>query len=81
MILPCPCASIRRPAYWLRNHTAFKFVSITVFQNSSECSAAGARRMVPALFTRMSIEPNSFTVSSTSILRIASSHTSPDRVM
>src|ERR1035441_7984892 len=40
MIFPEPCASIFLPAYWLMRKTLLRLVSMTVFQNSSECSAA-----------------------------------------
>ena len=55
MILPAPRSTIRFPISRLMTNCAFRLVSMTWSQYSSGCSAAGLRRIVPALFTRMSI--------------------------
>ena len=65
MILPDPCASICFPACLLKRNTLERFVSMTVCQSSSECSTAGARRIIPALLTRISMEPKWWTTCST----------------
>ena len=65
-ILPRPRASMCLPAARHRRNTAVRFTSSTAAQSSSEKSTAGARRIMPALLTRMSIAPSSRTVASTS---------------
>ena len=79
MILPEPRLSICRPACWVRRKTLVRSTSMTAFQSSSECSAAGERRMMPALLTRMSMVPKCWTVSSTRRAQTAASPMSPTR--
>ena len=57
-ILPRPRAEhlpARRPA---EQKTAVRLTSMTASQSSSVNSTAGARRMMPALLTRMSMPPS-----------------------
>ncbi len=54
-----------RPAAWHRKKTDFRLVSITASQSSSVKSTESARRMMPALLTRMSSRPSFSSVSST----------------
>ena len=57
----CPAVCWRmncRAAAWARKNTAFRFTAITSSQSRSLNSSASARRMMPALFTRMSTRPN-----------------------
>ena len=54
MIFPAPRATISLPNSRLKMNCAFKLTSMTLSQYSSGCSAAGLRRIVPALLTRMS---------------------------
>ena len=77
MILPEPCLSMCRPACCIRRKTLVRFTSITASQSSSEYSAAGARRIMPALLTRISIAPKCPTVSSTSRAQTSGKPTSP----
>src|SRR5450759_3762106 len=65
MILPCPCATMRAPAARHRRNTAVRLISSTSSQSRSSWSVAGARRMIPALFTRMSTLPIASTASVT----------------
>ena len=51
---PRPRSIILRPSSRVSRNGAVRFTSITASQSSSECSAAGARRMVPALLTSTS---------------------------
>ena len=48
-----------RAAAWERKNSDFRLVSITASQSSSLKSSASARRMIPALLTRMSSRPSS----------------------
>ena len=64
MMRPLPCASIRRPAACERWNTESRLTASTSSQSAAACSAAGARRMVPALLTRMSMRPSASTASS-----------------
>ena len=58
MIFPLrPSATQRRATCWLRKNRTFRLVSITASQSSSEKSRLSARRMMPALLTRMSTPP------------------------
>src|SRR5579871_452215 len=50
---------MRRPISRLNRNCALRLVSITASQYSSGCSAAGLRRMVPALLIRMSMAKGS----------------------
>src|SRR5208337_294408 len=77
MIFPEPCLSMCRPACCVRRKTLVRFTSITASQSSSEYSAAGARRIMPALLTRISIVPKCRTASSTRRAQTAASPTSP----
>ena len=57
----CPAVCWRmncRAAACDRKNTAFRFTAITSSQSRSVNSSASARRMMPALFTRMSMRPN-----------------------
>src|SRR5688572_3008259 len=55
---PALRASMCRPAARDRRNTLERFTSSTSSQSSSVCPAAGSRRMMPALLTRMSSWPN-----------------------
>ena len=55
---PCPVSIRCFPASFERRKTLERFTSMTVAQSSSEYAVAGARRIVPALFTRMVTGPN-----------------------
>src|SRR5229473_7903496 len=59
---PVPFCSMCQPASCERRNTAVKFTAISSSQNSVGYSEAGALRITPALFTRVSMEPNSATV-------------------
>src|SRR4051794_38786010 len=50
----CPSASRWRAKAWDRKNTDFRFRSMTASQSSSVKSMLSARRMVPALLTRIS---------------------------
>src|ERR1017187_3677411 len=63
-IFPRPRGSMCAPAARESRNTAVRLISITASQSSSECSTAGARRMMPALFTRISTAPIAATASS-----------------
>ena len=66
MILPpSPPSTKRRAAAWLRYQRLFRFRFMTSSQSSSPNSSAGARRMTPALLTRMSSRPRASTHSET----------------
>ena len=54
---PAPRAKAARAKAWQRKNTAFRFTSITSSQSASVKSTASARRMIPALLTRMSSGP------------------------
>ena len=56
---PAPLSSMYCPASCESRNTAVRLTAISSFQASSGYESAGALRMTPALFTRMSIEPNS----------------------
>lgn len=71
----CMC----RPASCERRKTAVRSTAINSFQNSMGYSAAGALRIAPALFTKMSIEPNSAIVFSMSPAHTFGSPTSPEK--
>ena len=61
MILPpWPCSIITLAAAWERKKTVLRLMSMTSSQSFSEKAMASARFMMPALFTRMSMRPNSF---------------------
>ena len=66
MILPpWPCAIICRAAACERKNGVERLIEITSFQFLAECSTNGSRRMMPALFTRMSRRPSAFTTFAT----------------
>ena len=56
-------ASSRRPTSRAIRNALDRLTAMTRSQSSSECSAAGARRIVPALFSRMSIGPSAASAS------------------
>ena len=59
MILPPrPSASIAFAAAWARKKADLRLTSITASQSASLNSSASARRMMPALLTRMSQRPS-----------------------
>ncbi len=65
MILPGRSpAIIRFTAAWLRKKRTLRLTFITSSQSCSVKSTASARRMMPALFTRMSTGPSAASVSS-----------------
>ncbi len=57
IIFPPPRLIMWRPASWAIRKTLERFTSITVAQSSAEYSVAAARRIVPALLTRISSWP------------------------
>ena len=63
---PSPRSIIWRPAARQRRNALDRLTAITSSQNASLCSAAGWRRMMPALLTTMSMRPKRSTVSATS---------------
>jgi hypothetical protein len=78
MILPPgPAVSMCRPAARHSRKTPCRLTSITAIQSSSDVSTVGPRRMMPALFTRMSRRPSAATVSRTSRSGVAGSAMSP----
>ena len=78
MLPPRPAAIICAPAARASRNALVRSTSITRSQSSSLYSAAGARRMRPALLTRMSSRPNvRHDVSSTSRPDTARSPRSP----
>jgi len=65
MILPPRwSAIIRFTAAWLRKNSTFRLTFMTSSQSCSVKSTASARRMMPALFTRMSTGPRAAVASS-----------------
>src|SRR5918997_31085 len=56
---PPPCSTKRRAAAWLRYQRLLRLMFITSSQSFSPNSSAGARRMMPALLTRISRRPSS----------------------
>src|SRR5579863_4942592 len=65
MILPAPRASMSRPNSRARMNWALRSISMILSQYSSGCSAAGLRRMLPPLLTRISMGGHSRFTSST----------------
>lgn len=63
---PPPRSSMCTPAARLRKNTLDRFTSIVSSHISSGCWAAGARCIVAALFTRISIRPNASITAGTS---------------
>ena len=55
---PAPRAKAARAKAWDRKNTALRLTSITSSQSASVKSTASARRMMPALLTRMSSGPS-----------------------
>ncbi len=62
MILPPPCGTMTCAAACDRKKAAFRLIARTSSQSVSLNSIAGARRMMPALLTRMSRRPISATI-------------------
>ena len=67
MILPPPAASMCRPAARHSRNTLERFTSITASQSASPYAAASARRMMPALLTRISSRPKRSRTPGTSV--------------
>ncbi|MBT9166593.1 MAG: hypothetical protein DDT25_01284 [Chloroflexi bacterium] len=66
IILPPPCSFITRATAWLRKNSPFRLRFIMESQARSLISSAGSMTgLVPALFTRISIRPNSALTRST----------------
>ena len=83
MILPAPRASMSLPTSLASTNGAERFVSSTWSQSASLCSAAGARRMVPALLTStstVSTSSRSRPTNSRQAARSAKSHRNPRNV-
>ena len=65
MIRPArPAARIRAAMPWLTKNAASRLTAVTASQSASPCSRMSARRMIPALLTRMSTRPKAATARS-----------------
>src|ERR1035438_5600291 len=70
---PCPCATICLATAWDRKKTVLSLTWITSSQSFSPNSRKGARRMMPALLSRISMPPSSRTTWSTTCWPLARS--------
>jgi hypothetical protein len=65
MIEPRPCSFIRLPTKAMRRKGPLRLISMVLSNSASVCSARlGETGAMPALFTRMSIGPTSFSMRS-----------------
>jgi len=62
IILPLFCFIITLPTACVNKKVPFKLMSITAVQSSSENSSTKFLRLIPAVFTKISILPKIFTV-------------------